>query len=344
MVINPIKFIFLFFCLFSFILSQTSYQLKESVNIKGEGSVTYEIKTEQAKGTYIHIKVDSQSKQNQIVFACSDQNCDKRMLIGIQQNGLINLFIKQKQATKVFYLLVQCAEEDTNCKYNLDLISETKCELLIGEQTSYYSYDNSQEMNFIFKPNNDINPEKVIFWVKGQTIQTSSLKIGNEEIAGNKFGYGNVFSSKYDESKTYEVKVVSNKQDYITVGSLYIKDEISKTIAANDLEIMGILNKGEEKICFNLKTIEDEKAPSFLAQIEGIIFNKRAKVYFTNLQNENDKINPKEIENGQILEHIVLSSNNQRKTFCIEAIDKYKDDNVIFSIQLISNVLKNYSP
>ena len=281
MVVNPLKFIFLFFCLFSFALSE---DLKDYLYLEGEGTKTFEIKIDNVKKSYIHIKVESKTEINQIVMVCSDLDCEKRLLMGIQQNGLINLFIKKKQVKNYLYILAQCGEEDKNCKYNLNLIEENTCQLDIDEQTSYYTYENSQDMSFSFKPNTSLDADKVIIWVKGQTIQESSLKIDNEEIKGNNFGYGNIFYADFDELKTYELKVVSSKQDYITVGSLHVKNQISKTLQPNDLEIMGILNKGEEKICFDLKTFEEDK--SSLAHIEGIIFTKRAQVYFTSLENE----------------------------------------------------------
>ena len=337
MVINPLKFIFLFFCLFSFSLSE---DLKDNLHLDGEGTKTFEIKIDNVKKSYIHIKEESKTEKNQIVMVCSEQDCEKRLLMGIQQNGLINLFIKKIQVKNSFYILVQCAEEDENCKYNLDLSEETTCQLDIDEQTSYYSYENSQDMSFSFNPNTSLDADKVIIWVKGQTIQESSLKIDSEEIKGNNFGYGNIFYTDYGESKKYELKVVSSKQDYITVGSLHIKNQISKTLLPNDLEIMGILNKGEEKICFNLKTFEEGK--SSLAHIEGIIFTKRAQIYFTNLENEGSQ-NYYEIENGQILQHIDLTDYNEKKYFCIKASEKDKEDNIIFSIQLVSTDFVNYS-
>ena len=337
MVINPLKFIFLFFCLFSFLLSE---DLKDNLHLDGEGTKTFEIKIDNVKKSYIHIKVESETEKNQIVMVCSDQDCEKRLQMGIQQNGLINLFIKKNQVKNSFYILVQCAEEDENCKYNLDLIEEITCQLDIDEQASYYSYENSQDMSFSFKSYNSLDADKIIIWVKGQTIQESSLKIGSEEIKGNNFGYGNIFYIDYVISNTYDLKVVSSKQDYITVGSLHVKNQISKTLQPNDLEIMGILNKEEEKICFDLKTFEEDK--SSLAHIEGIIFTKRAQVYFTNLENEGSQ-NYYEIENGQILQHIDLTDYNEKKYFCIKASEKDKEDNIIFSIQLVSTDFVNYS-
>ena len=351
MVEKPIKLL-LFFCFFfSFTISET---IPSTINYKGSkfsehysGPQTFQINFEKAF-EYIHIKVTSDTEgTNPIVLMSSeDQTCkNQRRLMTLQPYNAINVFFRQAKVPKsVEYVCIEFPQKDSdNIGYTLEIIDEKICQLTLGEQYSYYVDEKSTRMQFQFSYDSSSLLRRlstvfnINFWVKGQ----SNPKVNPiESLESKEFDYGTLFSGEYTGGKDYIVSIEAEEGDYITVGSLIIDDGVSKELKVNDLEIMGLLKKDENEICFPIKT--DSNLNGKLLRINGNAFTKDVITYFKHggIMNTTSS---KMIENG-LIEDILLYNeyNSEEYSYCLRHIFKESDRiDIIYSLQLTSNSINN---
>ena len=369
MVVKPLTLFLILFCLVSSVF--TVYQIQDSIEItskskssKGSGTSSYQLlfSNNLSLDDYIKVKISkvSSTTQNLLILISGNRQCDDdRKSMGVQTYESINLFFLKEHArnNNGLYLCVKCQSEDgdeSNCNYNIDIDSQSELELNIGEQISYYVEDNTQNMFFKIindKISNLRNLEamydKVNFWIKGQDVLTTKLTNSNRrEVNRIQFGYGFMHFDN-DPSDYYSLSVTSKKGDFVTVGSLGIIEGVSQKLRINDLEIMGILNSDLNYLCFPLE-LQSEPLEEYedlnVAQINGIIYTKKASIY-TPLQGYEGFIERiEDINDGLIFYHMNIDEKTEKKSFCVtyREEDENKNINIIFSLQFTSAVYKNY--
>jgi hypothetical protein len=284
--------LFLFSIFISFVLSQYSegdaIQFKEGDVFRGSGTKSYKILNAGSTNNYLHIKIESQSKNNQMVLISQDNQCkNNRKSLGIQAHGTIHLFLTKEEVSNIknnFFICLECQYEQ-ECSYKIHFKSENELELYLGEQTSYYVNSSNKKMSFKFTENNQNNLRNLDtmylngnIWVKGMNIQNINLKTSDDlDLPHKSFNFGYIFPFQRIDSSSLKLDIESTEGEYITIGSLSLdENSISRNeIKVNDLEIMGILSGRSKEICFNLEDIDD-----ITAQINGIIFTQKAKTYF----------------------------------------------------------------
>ena len=364
MVVKPLSLFLIVFCIISSVFS--AYQDKGSIDITsksksapGSGTSSYKLSfsTSLSLDNYIKIKITkgSTSTPNLLILISENKQCDdNRKAMGVQTYESINLFFHKDHANGI-YLCVKCQNGDeSNCNYNINIESQNELELNIGEQISYYVEDKTQNMYF-----NIINDkmsslrnleamyDKVNFWIKGQDVESTRLINSNSrEITKTSFGYGFMHSDNVP-SNYYHLTVNSKKGDFVTVGSLGIVEGVSQKLRINDLEIMGILNSDLKTLCFPLELqseILDDFKEVDSAQINGIVYTKKASIYTPFQGSEHIKEVIEDITDGLIFYHLSLDEKVETKSFCVShrEVDENKNINIIFSLQFTSAAYKNY--
>ena len=109
--------LFIFLTILLYIVSQTISNLEfkgSETTLFGSGSKTYEIKLTNSF-QYFHIKIQSSSNKNPIVsISSTDKECkNNRQLLGMQEYGPINLFLKGKETNNIKYLCIKCQMKKT---------------------------------------------------------------------------------------------------------------------------------------------------------------------------------------------------------------------------------------
>ena len=360
--------IVLFFCIFSYIISITIKEIsitKEETDVEEHGSGDFELKFPQGfRPNYLHIKLESE--KNPIILV-GDEQCKNRKAVGLQAYNPINLIVLKEEIQTIvnkgqnLYVCVKCRYEE-DCSYTIKFKLEDICELTLGEQISFYSKSNNK-MNFKFEDKEEDKEEETSLlkrnlftiknaaniWVKGQNIKTVTLKKndGYENINNNSFGFGYIFMLEDIDNATYQLEIELEQEDYVTIGSLYIRNDNPELkdfydsiheLQFNDLEMMGILNKEINNICFPIKKCITEEVQ--IAQVNGRIFTKKAKVYFSM---NGEKLELEEINNGLIFEHLFINNVDDTK-FCVAYPDSdEKQHVVIFAFQLTIGGNEKYS-
>ena len=298
MVGKPLKILFIISCFFSFILSKYEVDNERITSLEGcsgTGSKSFLMDLRSASYKFdncIDVKVIPTFGSVQMAIITSEQGDDQclkqRQALSIQTYETIHLFLTKEEISESKYICVKCLNDDEQCQYDIKLASEKECELNIDEQASYSVNTKNTEMTFKFNNNkktNFRNLETVYdylnVWVKGKSIQSTNLKAGSNNIDPINFGFGDVYlidMSKNNED-SYVLNVKSEEGDYITFGSLGISSNEAKSLKVNDLEIMGFLNNNLETICFTYDEINYKNQDSYLAQINGNIYTKKAFIY-----------------------------------------------------------------
>ena len=356
MVGKPLKILFIISCFFSFILSKYEVDNERITSLEGcsgTGSKSFLMDLRSASYKFdncIDVKVIPTFGSVQMAIITSEQGDDQclkqRQALSIQTYETIHLFLTKEEISESKYICVKCLNDDEQCQYDIKLASEKECELNIDEQASYSVNTKNTEMTFKFNNNkktNFRNLETVYdylnVWVKGKSIQSTNLKAGSNNIDPINFGFGDVYlidMSKNNED-SYVLNVKSEEGDYITVGSLGISSNEAKSLKVNDLEIMGFLNNNLETICFTYDEINYKNQDSYLAQINGNIYTKKAFIYD---EYDGKIIKESSIENGIFLRHVIVDQDIGNQKFCIGNRGT-KSKGVIFSFQFTSNENNN---
>ena len=352
MKIKSIKFFLLLNVLFSLIISQkeTFEVIKfngESVDYHGEDSKTYFLDFSESFPGYTHIKITSLTESTLIAYTSKeDEECknDRDSLV-MNPNGPLNIFLKGIRSPKGEFLCIQCLGHPP-CQYNININQEEKCNLPLGEQYSYYVSSNAVEMEFEFEydPSFPFRKLETIenrlnFWVKGQSNPKVTFNFETLTVSDIGFEFGKICKAEFENDEKYVIKIIAEVGDYITVGSLYIENDVAKELEVNNLELMGILSKDDEEICFPIKNdtgIDDLD----LLRINGNIYTKKAYTYFKNGK-ENDE-SSRYIEDG-LIQNLIYPFEADNKLFCVSHYPNSKKNDLIFSIQLTSPSLFKYN-
>ena len=350
MVIKPIKLLLLLGLLFSFILSQREIEIDEEANFHGEDTTTYHLTFKNAIDGYVHITIKPTTSSQLIVSTSkSDEECkEERNSLVLRPSGTINLFLKENKIPggNEEYLCVQCVGR-RSCDYDIEIKQEKTCKLPLGDQYSYYvnTYTQNMEFEFEYDPNLESSnlrnlatvESRLNFWVKGQNEPKVKFDFDKTE---SEFGYGKICTTEYDKDKTYTIKIEAEEGDYITVGSHIIDDDVGKELEVNNLEIMGLLTSNDKEICFPIKNNEDLTVEDVL-RLNGIVYTKKAISYYK-LNGEKDKdLANRVIEDG-LIQGLIYPFGKSKKEFCISHTNPKKTD-LIFSIQLTSPTLTNFN-
>ena len=351
MVKKSIQFYLLLISFFSFIeltidkkeINVEFEENKYSFNEKNTKSFKLIFKKDSIIEKYIQIKKISKNNSNQIaLLSKSDEECKSdRLSIGIQKYGDINFFVKKEQILdNELYLCIQCRNEE-NCEYNIDIIQDNYCRLSLNQQYSYYVNKENIEMDFLFTGSNNLQLKQLenvnsmaYFWAKGKDKLDLNF-ISNDAIIYS-YDYGKITFTEYSSEKEYFFQINSKEGDYISIGSIIIDGkESSENLKINDFEIIGLLTKDNDEICFPIDQNYNSGNNNNL-RINGNIFTKKAKSYFKDSGNE---FQTKKIENGFIDEHVPIDKYSEGKSisFCLSHLLDNEKSFVIFSLQLIVN-------
>ena len=351
MVIKPITLFILLTCIFSFILSEVTFE-KDTINYpdektkKSSKSISYEIKVMKTYiSSYLIITVKNLSKKNQMVtLSTTDSNCiENRKILGTQANGPINLFFPKTQIPKNnIYLCIQCLE--SNCQHETIIKDSESCQIELGQQYSYYVEDyDTTKMTFEFdpsqkSPSSSEDAINTMFWVKGEQINSAELTNkgnGTFNIVKKQYSHGYIFRSDFEKSAIYSLEVKADVGDYVTVGSLYIENGQTEEVKPNSLEVMGIVDNQFQDICFPIKY--DNK--QYLARFNGVVYTKKAVYYF---KNNNDDRREKDTINAVINE---VANVNETMYFCVKHFNYNEPEKkvTIFSFQLTTNKIEDYN-
>ena len=358
MEIKSIKFFLLLSLLFSFaILQEEEIQEieldKDQVYVYGEDSRTFYLKFNSAVSGYAHIQIKPLHDSTLIAYTSrTDKECKKeRNSLVMNPNGPLNIFLKENNVPKggYEYLCVQCNGEPP-CDYSININQTEKCKLPLGEQYSYQvnPYTSTMEFEFEYDPSFSFRKLETIenrlnFWVKGQSNPEVTFDFKGVEISeSSNFGFGKIIRAEYDTDVKYVIKIKAQEEDYITVGSLYIENDVTRELEVNNLEVMGILTEEDKEICFPFKenqTIYDRD----LLRLNGNIFTKKAYTYFKKDGKEiTDDATNRTVEDG-LIQNLVYPFGMKDKLFCIKHHPKSVVKDLVFSIQLTSPTLFKYN-
>ena len=219
---------------------------------------------------YIKATVTSKGRKNQYVILAESQNCETgRKLLGMQPYGPINIFINKNQLamSQNLYLCVKCLEDF--CSYEVQLNLENSPKLKIGEQYSYYINTTNTNIQFELEITPPQTTENIIYnlWIKGENVATNID--GGDEVKKYEFSHGNMYTIKCQSTKTYNVIVRGYNGDYITIGSIEIKNGVAPGLKVNDNEVMGVLSKSEDikEICFLQERLAEIQSSDFFLNI-----------------------------------------------------------------------------
>ena len=289
---------------------------------------------------YIKATVTSKLGKNQYVILADSQNCETgRKLLGMQPYGPINLFINKNQfsMSQNLYLCVKCLEY---CNYEVNLTFEEFPKLKIGEQYSYYVNTTNTDIQFELEINNPPqSQDNTVYnvWVKGENV-ASNINGGNE-VKKYEFSHGNIYTIKYNNVNSYKAYVRGYNGDYITIGSIEIKNGVAPGLKVNDNEVMGVLTKSEniKEICFPQEKHERINNQDEIVYINGIVFSKKLITYYKE-DGVKDEYSYKNITDGNIIEGIYFDDYvKANKLYCVALAEDEKKNNVVFSVQLSSN-------
>ena len=358
--INYRAIILFIFC-FSFLNYILSYNIlpvnfikNEDKLYSNEGNITFKINILDYIPSFFNITIKSTSQYNQyITYSNSDENCEnERKQLAMNPYGDINLFIPTVQIhiENYFYVCVICQNEDQNCSHNTKIDGLEDLDLDLNRQYSFYISQENQITNLNLKntqPENSI----LIIYIKGKYPPKTKLTIGNSLIAQKLFSNGEIYLVQYNNRNKYEdiynLNIISEEGDYITIGSNIINDKKGKNLLVNDLEFIGYLKKGTlEEICFPLEKNEKMTDKNDIIYISGIIYTMFAKTYYKNENGEIIDFTDREITYGNILETIFNDDLKEKTYFCVSLIndeEKYDVNEVVFSIQMTSHKYINYN-
>ena len=358
MEIKSIKFFLLLSLLFSFaILQEEEIQEieldKDQVYVYGEDSRTFHLKFNSAVSGYAHIQIKPLHDSTLIAYTSrTDKECKKeRNSLVMNPNGPLNIFLKENNVPKggYEYLCVQCNGKPP-CDYSININQTEKCKLPLGEQYSYQvnPYTSTMEFEFEYDPSFSFRKLETIenrlnFWVKGQSNPEVTFDFKGVEISeSSNFGFGKIIRAEYDTDVKYVIKIKAQEEDYITVGSLYIENDVTRELEVNNLEVMGILTEEDKEICFPFK----ENQTSYdrdLLRLNGNIFTKKAYTYFKKDGKEiTDDATNRTVEDG-LIQNLVYPFGMKDKLFCIKHHPKSVVKDLVFSIQLTSPTLFKYN-
>ena len=201
------------------------------------------------------------------------------------------------------YLCVKCLDF---CDYDVNLTFEDYPKLKIGEQYSYYINTTNTDIQFDLEITNPPqSQENVIYniWVKGENI-ASNINGGNE-VKRYEFSHGNMYTIKYANINSYKAYVRGYNGDYITIGSIEIKNGLAPSLKVNDNEVMGVLAKDEglNEICFPQEKHEKIISSDEIVYINGIVFSKKLVTYYKE-DGRIDEFSYKNVTDGNIIEGI----------------------------------------
>ena len=347
------SFIFIF-SLLSFIISYETIQFIENANLTflSSGNSTYKVNFDNlSPNFFFNITVKSESQYNQyITYSNTDEYCkNERKQLAMNPHEDVNLLIPSTQINtnfNYFFFCVLCQIKDNNCKYKTTV--EGVIEPILDLTKQYNFYISKENKILEFKLRNAPENTEVIIWVKGKNSPKSYITIDDSNKELKTFSNGDIYliNDNSTNKDNYNLKIITEEGDYITIGSDIIKDKKGKKLLINDLEYFGFLKRGKlDEICYPLEKNDNMKDKNDAFYITGVVYTKIAKTYF---KDEKGKTNFSDrlITYGNILETVFNDDIKEHNYFCVSFVkndSEYNIDEVVFSIQITSHKYINYN-
>ena len=298
---------------------------------------------------YLHVTLNTKSKQNQYAILSSSSQCDSgRKLASMVPFGSVHLIIPKDYLSENLYLCIKCTEG--SCSYDMILKAEERAKLSIGEQYSYYIKDEkTKSMKFEFEVKSQplFNLRKLStvntfhnIWVKGENLKSVSL--ANISNNGFPFGHGKIFHIKYDNSvNSYHINIEGEIGDYINIGSIEINDRLAPPLKVNDQEILVAITKDSDEskeVCFPTEKRKDITPEDQAVYMNGIVFTKKLKTYYKdNKDGGIEDFSERNITESNIIEGLYYDDYITEKVYCASFLPGDNKEYAIFSLQLSTN-------
>ena len=158
---TPINLLFLLCAFLPYILTNTetiNYENFSPKTYSASDKISFLLKFPNNIKNYIHIKVESTTSYNQILyFSNKDETCmETRQLLSMSSSGSVELFLTKNQIenNSQNYLCVECTREK-KCEFKLEIESEDQAKLKIGDVYTYYIFgDENKKMTFLLANEN----------------------------------------------------------------------------------------------------------------------------------------------------------------------------------------------
>ena len=264
-----------------------------------------------------------------ISISKDDENCvNNRLYLTSQTPSYSYFFLVKDELPEQGYFYMCVLARKNLSKFHLNVFNEDSAKIPTDTQVSYLVNKYNTNMNFIIQSSNSTNFN---IWVKGEKIK--EVRDKSNHFTSVPFDFGYVLYGQVSESH-YEIEVTGQIGDYITVGSMSIKDgKVQKRLEENEKEVTGVITNNEE-LCFSIAMEFD-----YPMNILGKIYTNKAQTYYKN-ESGIIEITRTNITNG-ILSDLNMLSYYEKEygrdgQFCLKKIES-SDDLIIFSIQQTTN-------
>ena len=334
--------LFLFFCCFSIIFSQTTYNLSpgRTVDEYVRGNDSIKIQLNGGKSSYqqfIKVELLSQSKLlPTITISKDDRECSKnRLYSGTQSSDSTYFFFKTEEifdytGTGQFYI---CLSDIMNgYEHRIHISDEVEASLPIDGQTSYLVNEYNTKMKFHILFNKDKIVDHITIWAKGQNI--TEARIERDPLAKQKFEYGYVFYGNY-RGEELEIEIEGQAGDFINVGSISSSNGKTDELKENSKEITFVKTSDLEEICF--PCVFEKEYPM---HITGKVYTRKASAYFKYQSGYILNESQENITNGILTMlnawNFIGDEYGDSGFFCLSGLEK-KEELLIFSLQMTTN-------
>ena len=306
---------------------------------------------------YIKIETLSEEKPEQIIYLSQG---DKRIQLSQKGFGNINyIWIKKEQIlnNNNYNINVQCQnKKGEKCNYTIRIIGYDNAE--IDTTTFVYNYyvnNDNKEMDFKIK-NKYYNEDTILhimtFYATGS--QKINIILNNCTNCYKQYNFrtGVAINIHMPKTKYFNLKVIANEGDYISVGSkITLKDgrSVGNLLRPNNKEITGYLKRGElNSECYLLPDENDNpKIDTYF--ISGIFYKRIAQIILRD-QNYEPLINTTENVNKGFYSYVYNRKKTKGRFFCIlfPRSEDYNIEDIPYTLHLYSgeelNSLNAYSP
>ena len=299
-----------------------------NINIKKEYKI--EISSEIQMKEYLKIKVNSFILDGaKYIYYFSKEEIENREQIAEPINKVTIMYLNKEQiSNKIFYLVIE-SKSDKICDYTISFSFTDYVELQsINNIFSYYVSSKNKKMSFSLE-NLQFNKIITIFATGNKEIKIFGL----DNYKFTKFNNGLITTFiDNNENKNIIFDIEGEEGDIINVGY-----KLKNIINENNQGIFGYLKKElnkEECYDININKENNNNEKSFI--IEGILMNRKGKIKFKNI-NEEDIEKTIKIKDESFIEVFYPFDNNGNllyKYFCISLPDYDNDGDLIYSIKL----------
>jgi hypothetical protein len=280
-----------------------------------------------------------------IIEYCQTESCDNRIQLAHRPTLINYLWITKEQAEENNFIKITSLEEE--CYYELEITTTEQVNMFTNSEYTYYVSEKNQKMTFSFLKNVENFDfdffTSITIWIIGEKMDNILI---NSDIIKNhiKKDGKNLYSLPIIDNKNIEITVEAEEGCLVTIGSILVeKSNYSSQISLNTTEVYGYLTTSDDQkqMCYTLSKSDFELNETSIIFLSAIIYEGIGEIHFNNLDglvNEpelittgyaNYKISPKKVLNS---------------SFCISIPndEKYNKENIIYSIQVSTNLKYNF--